>query len=89
VRNARSSNLDRRDENCKLSSELSLSQRSVVAAFPYWLQPKGLTLEKQANTAKNKKRTTLQNPDLPGEVEVTGVEPVTFCMPCKRSSQLS
>ena len=22
-------------------------------------------------------------------VEVTGVEPVTFCMPCKRSSQLS
>jgi len=26
---------------------------------------------------------------LSGEVEVTGVEPVTFCMPCKRSSQLS
>jgi hypothetical protein len=23
------------------------------------------------------------------KVEVTGVEPVTFCMPCKRSSQLS
>ena len=22
-------------------------------------------------------------------VEITGVEPVTFCMPCKRSSQLS
>jgi len=26
---------------------------------------------------------------LSGEVEITGVEPVTFCMPCKRSSQLS
>ena len=26
---------------------------------------------------------------IPGPVEVTGVEPVTFCMPCKRSSQLS
>ena len=24
-----------------------------------------------------------------GEVENTGVEPVTYCMPCKRSSQLS
>ena len=26
---------------------------------------------------------------LSGDVEITGVEPVTFCMPCKRSSQLS
>jgi hypothetical protein len=31
-----------------------------------------------------------KNPvDLTGLVENTGVEPVTSCMPCKRSSQLS
>lgn len=29
------------------------------------------------------------NPMLSGLVENTGVEPVTSCMPCKRSSQMS
>jgi formate dehydrogenase assembly factor FdhD len=35
----------------------------------------------------NRKRKTCS--ELNRFVEITGVEPVTFCMPCKRSSQLS
>jgi site-specific DNA recombinase len=37
----------------------------------------------------NKKGQALRNLGLSGLVENTGVEPVTSCMPCKRSSQLS
>ncbi len=36
-----------------------------------------------------KKGQLLKNVELSGQVENTGVEPVTSCMPCKRSSQLS
>ena len=40
-------------------------------------------------SANKKPGNSSKNFELPDEVEVTGVEPVTFCMPCKRSSQLS
>ncbi len=48
-----------------------------------------LILATSKGSRQNKTGQLFKNLELSGEVEVTGVEPVTFCMPCKRSSQLS
>jgi site-specific DNA recombinase len=48
-----------------------------------------LILNTSKGFSQQKTGQLFKNLELSGEVEVTGVEPVTFCMPCKRSSQLS
>ena len=48
-----------------------------------------LILNTRQGFSQQKTGQLFKNLMLSGEVEITGVEPVTFCMPCKRSSQLS
>ena len=48
---------------------------------------RNIELETAQKIAKNK--TGNMSSMFPVEVENTGVEPVTSCMPCKRSSQMS
>ena len=48
-----------------------------------------LILTTSKDFSQQKTGQLFKNLTLSGEVEITGVEPVTFCMPCKRSSQLS
>jgi hypothetical protein len=48
-----------------------------------------LILSTSKGFSQQKAGQLFKNLMLSGDVEVTGVEPVTFCMPCKRSSQLS
>lgn len=68
-------------ENLFFSKEKSRTTRLNEAVRLILATNKGFREQKTGKLFKNL--------TLPGNVEVTGVEPVTFCMPCKRSSQLS
>ena len=68
-------------ENLFFSKEKSRTTRINEAV--------GLILAASKGFSQQKTGQLFKNLTLSGEVEITGVEPVTFCMPCKRSSQLS